>query len=169
KHQGELLPAVAGGQVDIPDFVLDEDGHLLQENIAHEIAVLFVHLMKIVQVHIEKTEVQLVALGASQLPLQARPKGSLVGQSGEGILRVGALGLLEHGHLDDLGAGQLVIDVDKVVEGRDSQAHLAAHSSDEMNAVLEDGVPMGSGLFLFHHEMSENEKERGMDLHSGLG
>src|SRR5262249_1980511 len=83
------------------------------------------------------------------------------------VLGAGALGLLEDRHLDDPGTRELPVHIDEVIESRHAQAYFSSHARDEVDSMLEHGVPVSPRFILVHHQVREYEHQRRMDLDSG--
>src|SRR5262249_261655 len=74
QEEKELFASPPGGDVDVSDLVLDQNGDFPEQDVSDQIAEPLVHLAKVVDVHVKKTEVELESLCPSELSLESGPE-----------------------------------------------------------------------------------------------
>ena len=122
----ELLAAVARGEVDVPDGVLEDAGDRAQRLVAGAVPVQVVEGAEVVEVAEEQGEARPLLLAALDLLAQALVEVAVVVEAGEAVgdgLELGAArlhgGVVEHGgeRLGDVAAQAL--DLGDALGGRD--------------------------------------------------
>ena len=91
QDESELLPGEARGHVDVANLVLEENRHLAEQDVPHQLPVTLIDLPEVVDVEVEDGEVQRVALGSSGLLLERREEVAGVPEPGLGVGRRGWL------------------------------------------------------------------------------